>query len=80
MNPIELPPGDYVEVPKGPLDKPRILYAGMFLFGFMAVLGVVWGWAQQSLLFGMIGLLFACLFGVALAGRFPALFFRRDRR
>lgn len=79
MPQIDMKPGDYVEVPKGPLDRPARLYWLMALFGLLAVGAVYTAWDRQSWLFGVISLLFACLFGVTLAGRFPALFFRRDR-
>lgn len=78
MNQIDLPPGDYVEASSKPLDKPSRLYWAMLFFALMSLLGTYLAWLHHSFWYGLLVLPFAALFGVGLAGRFPALFFRRD--
>ncbi|WP_423066161.1 hypothetical protein [Devosia sp. CN2-171] len=71
--------GDWVEVPKGPLDKPRTLWLLMVLFGGMTLLCVVMAYITGNPMFALLTAPFAFLAGVAFVGRFPAMFFRRDR-
>ena len=71
--------GEWVELPKGPLDKPRTLWFGMILFGAMTVLSVVMAHITGRPLFAATAVPPAFLFGVAFVGRFPQAFFRRDR-
>lgn len=71
--------GDWIEVPNGPLDRPRNLYAGMALSAVLA-LGGVYLCSQVGLgLIAICMLVPAVLFGVCLAGLIPAAIFRRDR-
>jgi len=71
--------GEWIELPKGPLDRPRTLWLLMALFGGMTGLTIIMGFVSPSPWFAVATAIFAFLTGVAFVGRFPALFFRRDR-
>lgn len=71
--------GEWVEVPKGPLDRPRTLWFAMAVWGGLTALAIVMGFITEKAWFALPAVLFAFMGGVAFAGRFPALFFHRDR-
>jgi hypothetical protein len=71
--------GEWVEAPRGPLDKPRTLWFAMAVWGGLTTLAIVMGFITGKAWFGIPSALFAFMGGTAFAGRFPALFFRRDR-
>lgn len=70
--------GDFIDVPRGPLDRPKALYWGMVVFGVGAVVGALAANLIGTWWSAFLPIPMATLFGVALAGRFPASFFRRD--
>lgn len=80
MKQIDARPGEFVEVPRGPLDKPSRLYWGMALcvvlganaIAAMIMSGMHWGLAICTPVPFV-------LLGIAIAGRWPAALFRRDR-
>lgn len=71
--------GEWVELPKGPLDKPRTLWLGMALCGGLTAMAVTLCFITGKAWFCLPVAIFAFMGGVAFVGRFPALFFRRDR-
>lgn len=71
--------GDFIEVPKGPLDRPAALQWGMLVFGVGAIVGALAAYLIGTWWSAFLPIPMAILFGVGLAGRFPAAFFRRDR-
>ena len=79
MRQIDLPPGDYVEVPNRPLDKPSRLLVAMAFWGGMSIVGAVAAWMLGGLWAAFLPIPFAFWLGVAATGRFPAFFYRRDR-
>lgn len=72
--------GEFLEVPRGPLDRPRVLYAGLAVSGVLMLVDVIMMVSYGApWILAVCGLVPAIVFGGCLVGRFPAYFFRRDR-
>lgn len=72
--------GDWIEHPRGPLDKPKTLWFVMALSGGLALLSIVLCFISGKPGYSVLVAIFTFLTGGAFAGRFPALFFRGNRR
>ncbi len=71
--------GEWIETPQGPLDKPRTLWFAMLVFGVLTALAILLSFITGRVWLSIPAAMFAFMGGVAFVGRFPALFFRRDR-
>jgi hypothetical protein len=73
--------GEFVEIPGGPLYRARTLHIGL---AAAAVLMAIALYADTrfggSWVIAAAGMVAAVMFGVCLAGRFPAYWFRKGRK